>query len=75
MRHDRLVVLSDDAVKYYSKFSYNKNIVRVYNGRDILIDYGLIEDWYAFEINKLKASVDFYWGRIASLPPLRASIS
>ena len=62
LRHDRLVVLSDDAVKYYSKFSYNKNIVRVYNGRDILIDYGLIEDWCAFEINKLKASVDFLLG-------------
>lgn len=62
LRHHRLVVLSDDAVKYYSKFSYNKKITRVYNGRDIVVDYGLVEDWCALEINKLKTSVEFLLG-------------
>lgn len=62
LRHDRLVVLSDDAVKYYSKFSYNKKISRIYNGRDVVVDYGLVEDWCALEINKLKARVDFLLG-------------
>ena len=62
LRHDRLVVLSEDAVKYYSKFSYNKKITRVYNGRDIVVDYDLVEDWCAGEINALKARVDILLG-------------
>lgn len=62
LRHDRLVVLSDDAVKYYSRFSYNKKLTRVYNGRDIVVDYSLVEDWCAAEINKLKGRVDYLLG-------------
>ncbi|MCR4538986.1 glycosyltransferase family 4 protein [Pseudomonas sp. 18.1.10] len=62
LRHDRLVVLSDDAVKYYSGFSYNKKLTRVYNGRDIVVDYSLVEDWCAVEINKLKGRVDYLLG-------------
>lgn len=32
---DELVVLTDDAVKYYSSFFKNKKITRIYNGRNI----------------------------------------
>lgn len=34
-RFNYLVVLTDDAKKYYKKFSFNKEIKRIYNGRDI----------------------------------------
>ncbi|MBA2929179.1 glycosyltransferase family 4 protein [Pseudomonas sp. CCUG 57209] len=61
-RHDRLVVLSDHSMQYYSKFSYNKKLSRVYNGRDIVVNYELIEDWCAAEISNLKSKVDFLLG-------------
>lgn len=62
LRHDRLVVLSEDAAKYYSRFSYNKKITRVYNGRDVVVDYDLIEEWCASEIEALKVRVDVLLG-------------
>jgi glycosyltransferase involved in cell wall biosynthesis len=34
-KFDCLVVLTDDAKKYYQKVSFNKKIHRIYNGRDI----------------------------------------
>ena len=59
LRHDRLVVLSDHAAVYYSEFSFNKNISKVYNGRDITIDYDTIESWCSAEIERLRARVGF----------------
>lgn len=34
-KHDKVVVLSEDAKKYYEKFLINKNITFIYNGLDL----------------------------------------
>lgn len=38
VKFDRLVVLTDDAKKYYEKYSFNKNICRIYNGHNVNYD-------------------------------------
>lgn len=61
-RHDCLVALSQHAVSYYSKFSYNKSLTKIYNGRSISVDASLVDQTYVEKIKSLKSKVNYVVG-------------
>jgi len=69
IRFDKLVVLTDDALSYYKRISFNKTLVRIYNGRDISIDTNFILEDHKLMIEKLRNNFIYVIGVYSALIP------
>jgi glycosyltransferase involved in cell wall biosynthesis len=67
IRFDKLVVLTDDALKYYKSISFNKNLLRIYNGRDIKIDANAILADHKRIIEEMKNKFSYSIGVYSAL--------
>ena len=70
-RFDTLVVLTDDAIKYYKRISFNKNIIRIYNGRDIEPNRDVIATVHQQQIAAMKEKYTYVIGVYSALIPLK----
>jgi len=64
---DQLVVLTDDALQYYKSISRNKNICRIYNGRDITPDPTLILPENRLLIEEMRKRFQYVIGTYSAL--------
>ena len=67
MRFDKLVVLTDHAADYYKKLVSKNKIIRIFNGRDVLIDGSIIALSHEISINKMKEKYLYVIGAYCAL--------
>lgn len=64
---DQLVVLTDDAIKYYRSYFKNKKINRIYNGRDIDTEQNVILPEHKTVMNEMRRPFKYSIGTSSAL--------
>lgn len=68
-RIDHLVVLTDDALQYYRKLMPHKSLSRIYNGKNIVHDPGVILPQHRQMAEEIRRNCTYCIGSIAALIP------